>query len=193
MAINADSPKPSSRPREPRPALIFLIGSRGSGKTTVARGIAQRLGWTWLDADEVLEKGTGKSIREIFATEGEVGFRRRESAVLAGLCKLQRQVIATGGGVVLRPENRALLTHYGWCVWLTADVETLWQRLRDDPSTPERRPKLTVGGIEEIAEMLHKREAFYVQCANLTVSTSGRAPDGIVAEILERWALVPRT
>src|SRR5690348_9819218 len=110
-------------------SLLFLIGPRGSGKSTIARLLAHELGWSWLDADEVLEKNCGQSIRSLFATEGEAGFRDREAAVLAELCRLQRHVLATGGGVVLRESNRELLRAGGRVVWLTADIETLWQRL----------------------------------------------------------------
>src|SRR5262245_25909137 len=88
---------------------LFLIGPRGSGKTTVAALVAGRLGWDWVDADTVLERRAGMSVRAVFAAEGEPGFRDRESAVLAELCRLGRHVIATGGGVVLREPNRQLL------------------------------------------------------------------------------------
>src|SRR6516225_5630423 len=92
---------------------LFLVGYRGTGKTTVARLLAARLGWEWVDADAVLEGRYGRSIRRIFADEGEAGFRDKEAAVLVDLCRGRRQVVATGGGVVLRPENRARLRAAG--------------------------------------------------------------------------------
>ena len=92
---------------------LFLIGPRGSGKTTVARLLAARLGWDWVDADDVLEARHGKSIRDVFAEEGEAGFRDRESAVLADLCGRRRCVVSTGGGVVVREANRALAAGVG--------------------------------------------------------------------------------
>src|SRR5438046_967396 len=98
-------------------ANIFLIGYRGAGKTTVARLLADRLGWDWLDADALLEAQHGRSVRTIFQEEGEGGFRTKEALVLEQLCRGQRQVIATGGGVVLRPENRDRLRASGWVVW----------------------------------------------------------------------------
>jgi shikimate kinase len=167
--------------------LLFLIGPRGSGKSTVARLLARELGWDWLDADDVLEQRHGRSIRAIFETEGEASFRVKESAILAELCRLRRHVLATGGGGVLRPENRELLRRSGRVVWLTADVETLWQRLQGDEATAERRPALSVGGREEIAEIMRAREPFYRECADWIVETAGRSPAEIVAEIL-RWA-----
>jgi shikimate kinase len=165
---------------------IFLIGPRGSGKSTVARLLAAALRWDWLDADDEVEKRCGRSIRQLFEAEGEVGFRDREAAVLAELCRLRRHVIATGGGVVLRPSNRDALRAAGCIVWLTADVETLWQRLQSDGSTAERRPALTVGGREEIAQIMRIREPLYRQCADYVVDTAGRSVHDIVAEIV-RW------
>lgn len=164
--------------------LLFLIGPRGSGKSTIARLLARELEWDWLDADDEVEKRYGQSIRALFAAAGETSFRDKEAAVLADLCRLRRHVIATGGGAVLREGNRALLRSAGRVVWLNADAETLWQRLQADGATAERRPQLTVGGRAEIAEILRVREDLYRQCANFAVETGGRAPDAIVAEIL---------
>jgi shikimate kinase len=166
--------------------LLFLIGPRGSGKSTVARLLAEQLAWAWLDADDELEKRYGQSIRAIFAAEGEAGFRDKESAVLLDLCQRQRHVIATGGGVVLRESNRVLLRQTGRVVWLTADVETLWRRVQGDDATVERRPALTVGGREEMADILRIREPLYRNCADVIVDTEGRSPEEIAAEIL-RW------
>jgi shikimate kinase len=170
---------------------LFLIGSRGSGKSTIARLLAHELGWDWLDADTELEKRYGQSIRAIFAAEGEAGFRDKESAVLVQLCRLSRYVVATGGGVVLREGNRVLLRASGRTVWLTADVETLWQRVQADSTTAERRPPLTLGGRAEMEEILHFREPLYRQCADIVVETTGRDPNEIAAEIL-RWMDIAR-
>lgn len=166
---------------------MFLTGARGSGKTTVARLLAERLRWPWLDADDVLESRAGRSVRALFAAEGEAGFRAREAEVLAELARLSRHVVATGGGGVLREENRALLRR-GWVVWLTADVDTLWQRLQGDGTTAERRPALTVGGREEVAEVLRVREPLYRACADLVVATAGRPPEAVVEDILAAWS-----
>jgi shikimate kinase len=179
----------------PRSSLLFLIGPRGSGKTTVARLLAERLGWAWVDADDVLERRAGCSIRGVFATEGEEGFRQREAMVLAELCERKHHVIATGGGVILGEDNRRRLRAAGRVVWLTADVETLWQRMQTDASTAERRPALRGGGIEEIAEILRIREPLYRACADAIVQTAGKAPGEIVEEILSvsksgQWSVV---
>src|SRR4051812_3809910 len=122
--------------------LLFLIGYRGSGKTTVGRIVADRLGRGFLDADTAVEVTYGQSIRDIFAAEGEAGFREKESAVLGVLCGATRTVIATGGGIVLREENRNLLTRHGFVAWLSADAQTLLARIQADPTTAARRPDL---------------------------------------------------
>ena len=159
--------------------LLFLIGGRGTGKTTVARLLAHQLGWEWVDADEALELRHGQSIRAIFAAEGEAGFRDKEAAVLEELCRSARLVVATGGGVVLREANRKRLRVTGRVVWLTADAQTIWGRLQRDPVTAERRPALTVGGLAEIKELLRAREPLYRGAADFTVSTSGRTPEEV--------------
>jgi shikimate kinase len=168
----------------PRHPVIFLVGYRGSGKTTVARLLAQQLRWSWMDADVVLESCHGRSIRQIFAEDGEAAFRDKEAALLVDLCNLREYVIATGGGVVLRPENRLRLRQAGRVVWLTADPPTLWRRLQQDVTTAERRPTLTVGGLAEIEELLRAREPFYRECAHLVVDTAGRSAEDVAAAIL---------
>src|SRR5438034_11361464 len=103
----------------PAPRL-FLVGYRGTGKTAVGGLLAGALGWSFADADARLEAAAGKSVADVFRDEGEPGFRDREAAVLAELCRAERHVVATGGGVVLRPANRELLRRSGHVVWLTA-------------------------------------------------------------------------
>jgi shikimate kinase len=164
--------------------LLFLVGYRGTGKTTTARLLSVRLGWGYVDADDVVEEQAGRTVREIFAAEGEAGFRARESVVLAGLCKGERQVVATGGGVVLAEANRRLLKSSGFVVWLTADAETIWQRMQADATTAHRRPNLAGGGLSEIAELLAWREPLYRDCADFTVDTTHRRPEDVVSVIL---------
>ena len=124
---------------------IFLIGYRGTGKSTVARLLADKLGIEAIDADHELERRAGKTIRRIFTEDGEPRFRELESTLLAEFGQRDDVVIATGGGVVLRPENRAIL-RTGRVVWLTAPADVLWRRMCGDESTRERRPDLAQGG-----------------------------------------------
>jgi len=170
---------------------IYLVGPRGSGKTTVARALADALGWAWRDADAALVEAAGRSIRELFESEGEAGFRDRESAVLRELARCDRHVIATGGGVVLRPENRELLRATGLVVRLTADVATLCQRLSSDATTAEQRPGLTgraAADPEEVAVVVAAREPLYAATAHVTVDTAGKSVAAIVAEVVATWS-----
>src|SRR5258707_7250863 len=104
------------------PCNLFLIGYRGTGKSTVASILAAELGWKCVDADGLLEAKAGMSIREIFELEGEAGFRLRESELLGEICGGSQQVVATGGGVILDRRNRERLIASGVCVLLEADV-----------------------------------------------------------------------
>jgi shikimate kinase len=169
---------------EPVPACIFLIGYRGSGKSRVAKLVAERLGWQWLDADELLADRAGRSIREIFAAEGETGFRNREAELLAELCRLERHVIATGGGVILRQENRARLRQ-GLVVWLTAEPATLWRRIAGDAASAAQRPDLAGGGLAEVEELLAARLPHYRDCAHFIVDTENRTPEMSAEHIVD--------
>src|SRR5262249_54099067 len=147
-----------------------LIGYRGTGKTTVARELGRRLDWPGVDADEQLEARAGRSIAAIFATEGEGVFRDLESEVLADLFARSNLVVATGGGVVLREENRRILARADLVVWLHASVTTICQRMAEDKTTAARRPQLTAqGGAAEVVRLLAEREPFYRACAQLEI------------------------
>ena len=167
---------------------LILIGYRGTGKSTVGRLVAGRLGWDFVDCDERIEAVAGRSIAAIFAAEGEAGFRDRESAVLRELASRERIVLATGGGAVLRPANRALLRDAGFVVWLTAQPETIWNRLQGDASTTSRRPNLTAaGGINEVRELLAAREPFYREVAHFIADADVPSPEVVATAILTAW------
>jgi shikimate kinase len=168
--------------------IVFLIGYRGSGKTTVGRILAARLGWNFVDADSLLEERRGKTIREIFAEDGESSFRETESAILTELCSRTNAVIATGGGVILRPENRELLKRHGFVAWLDADAATLWARIQADTTTADRRPQLTVGGLAEVEQLLAARELLYRSCSDLEVPVASLSPEQAADAILAAWA-----
>lgn len=169
---------------------LFLIGYRGTGKTTVGALAAERLGWRFVDADALLQQRAGRSIAEIFAAGGEPAFRELEQQIVAELAQRQDHVIALGGGAVLRQANRdALAAADGVVVWLTASADCLAQRLAQDAATAAQRPALTGQSPEaEIATLLGEREPLYRQCAAWAVDTQGRSPAEIAADILKRLA-----
>lgn len=170
------------------PPRVFLIGARGAGKTTIARTLADRLGWAWVDLDAEVETAAGRSVARIFAEEGEPAFRAREDEALANACGRDRLVVATGGGVVLRPSNQQRLRLCGMTVWLTADADTLWGRIASDPGSADRRPDLGGGGVDEVRHILATRAALYRDWAAIEVPTGGRTPTQIADDIARRLA-----
>ena len=163
---------------------LFLIGYRGTGKSIVAQRLALKLGWEWVDADVEVELCAGKSIAEIFADDGEEAFRNLEEAVVKQLCERQSQVIALGGGAVLRAETRQRIRKSGSVVWLIATPATIAVRLAADPTTATRRPNLTShGGLVEIEQVLGQRSPIYQSCADFTVDTENRTAQEVADEI----------
>jgi shikimate kinase len=170
--------------------ILTLIGYRATGKTTLARLLAERLGWDWIDADVEIERRAGKSIARIFAEEGEPAFRDLEARVIADLCRRDRLVLAAGGGAPLRPESRRAMREAGKVAWLTARPETILARMTADAATVARRPNLTDRTpLEEIVELLKAREPVYQESADWVVDTEGRTPDVLATEIVERLGL----
>ena len=148
---------------------IYLIGMMGAGKSAVGRPLAEALGYRFLDADDALEQVAGRTIPEIFSTDGEAGFRELETAVLGQIAGWHSLVVATGGGVVTRPENWGHMRQ-GVVVWLDAPAPLLLQRLRAD-STP--RPLLQAGDPRaRLSELLAQRQPLYAQ-ADLRVQQAG--------------------
>ena len=165
--------------------VVTLIGYRGRGKSSIAGPLAARLGCRWVDADPAIEQRAGKSISEIFATDGEPAFRQLEREVIAGLLQEEELVLAAGGGAILDAGTRTAMRAAGPVVWLTAPVAELAQRIEGDQTTGDRRPQLTqTGGLAEIEQVLRQREPLYRECAHLECGTSGREIEAIVTEIL---------
>jgi shikimate kinase len=164
---------------------LYLIGLRGSGKTTVGRLLADRLGWAFADADEEIETLATQSIAELFDAVGLEGFRDRETELLRELALRQNHVIATGGGCIVRVENRELLRATGTTIWLTGEPHSLWPRVQRDSQSATRRPSLTnLSALEEIERLSQEREPLYREVADLTVATDGRSPDEVVSAIV---------
>jgi len=168
---------------------LVLIGYRATGKTTLARLLAQRLQCDWIDADVEIERRAGKSIARMFAEDGEPAFRDLEAQVIAELCARERLVLAAGGGAPLRPESRQAMRAGGTVVWLQARPETVLQRMSGDATTLARRPSLTdKNPLDEIVHLLERREPIYRESAHLAIDTEGKTPEQIVAEILGQIA-----
>jgi len=166
---------------------LILIGYRATGKTTLAKMLAERIGWEWTDADVEIERRAGKSIARIFAEDGEPAFRDLEAEVIADLCGRERLVLAAGGGAPMREESRRAMRDGGQVVWLLARPETILTRMSADPTNPDRRPNLTDRGpLDEIVHLLARRAPIYRQSAHLVVDTEGKTPEQLVAEILDR-------
>ncbi len=166
--------------------VITLIGYRGTGKSTLAGPLAKRLGWDWLDADVELERRAGRSIQDIFATDGEPEFRRLEWELLAELLQRDRLVIAAGGGAIGNAETRAAMKRAGPVVWLQASADTIEHRLATDPTTGQRRPNLTSsGGRTEIERLLAIREPLYRECATIVLDTEQASTEQLVNIVVD--------
>jgi shikimate kinase len=165
--------------------MLILIGYRATGKTTLAKLLAEKLGWDWIDADVEIERVAGKSIKRIFAEEGEPAFRDLEAKVIADLCRRERLVIAAGGGAPLRDENRRAMRAAGKVVWLTARPETIHARMSGDATTADRRPNLTARApLAEIVHLLAVREPIYRDTADFVLDTENRKPEELADEIV---------
>ena len=164
---------------------IFLVGMMGAGKTTVGRQLARRLHKRFVDCDHEIEARTGVSIPTIFEIEGEDGFRRREAQTIEELTEMQGIVLATGGGVVLDPENRRRLHETGWVVYLNVPPLLLYQRTKHD----RNRPLLQVEDPLARLEALHaQRDPLYRETAHWVVEGGQLLASGVVHHLLREYS-----
>jgi shikimate kinase len=162
------------------PNNIYFIGLMGAGKTTVGKLLAKSLGKTFYDTDQVIEQRTGVKIPTIFELEGEAGFRKRETAIIEELTGLQGIVLATGGGAVIAEENRLLLKQKGFVIYLRANVNDLWYRMRND----KHRPLLqNVDVRARLEQLYHQRNPLYTETASLIVDTGNQPVASILHQI----------
>ncbi len=151
------------------PENVILVGFMGSGKTTIGRLAAKALNFQFLDTDQLIVDRTGRQISDLFAELGEEHFRDQETAVIRSLVTANRCVIATGGGAVIRPENREMLRRSGFVVLLTASEEVLLERV----SRNSKRPLLQCENPREaVRRLLTSRQEAYEHAANWTLDTT---------------------
>ena len=162
-----------------RPALVFLVGFMGSGKTTVGQALATLMGWRFIDLDRMIEAREGQAIREIFERRGEPEFRRLEHDAIAACRELSETVIALGGGAFVAEANRALIGTLGTTVWLDCPLEVCLARIGDDPARP------LLGGGEAMRALFDRRRPTYA-LADWIVQPDNRAPEETAVEIFTR-------
>lgn len=162
---------------------IFLVGPMGVGKSTIGRLLAAELQAPFYDTDRVIEERTGADIPWIFDVEGESGFRDRESAVLAELARGEPAVIATGGGIVLRPDNAISMHRAGRVCYLIAPLEQLFARTAKD----KKRPLLQVDDPrQKMRDILAERDPLYRAAADFVINTERRSPRAAARAIIDQ-------
>ncbi len=159
---------------------LFLIGLMGAGKTTVGKILARRLHWPFYDSDHEIESRTGVKIPTIFEIEGEGGFRNREVEIIAELVDLPDIVLATGGGAVLRQENRDALKRHGTVIYLRANVDDLYERTRHDRNRPLLQTENPKARLQALFE---QRDPIYRELADIVVDTSRQSVNSLVSQL----------
>lgn len=166
---------------------LILVGPMGAGKSTIGRLLAKELRMPFRDSDKEIEVRTGADIPWIFDVEGEQGFRDREQSVIADLAQAGSAVIATGGGAVMRPENRAALSAGGYVVYLHASIEQQIGRTAKD----RNRPLLRGPNPEQVlSDLMKVRDPLYREIADIVIETDERPPRMVVQEILNQLDLL---
>lgn len=165
------------------PRNIFLIGPMGAGKSAVGRYLARTLHLSFVDSDDEIESRTGVDIPFIFEKEGEEGFRKRETAVIDDLSKMDGVVLATGGGAVINPDSRSRLGGRGFVVYLYTTVDqqvARTQKGRERPLLESTDPRAT------LQELLDTRDPMYREIADIIVETDGRKVKSVATEIIDQ-------
>lgn len=186
MTADELDPPPAAAPPEragtddPRPGNVFLIGLMGAGKTTVGRLLAKHRQLDFVDSDQEIEARCGVSIPTIFEIEGEAGFRRREAAMIDELTQRRGIVLATGGGAVLDPDNRARLKARGTVVYLRAHPHELYLRTRHDRNRPLLQ---TEDPLQKLKALYQLRHPLYMEIADIVLDTGRQSVHCLVRRL----------
>lgn len=165
-----------------RPCNLVLVGFMGSGKTTIGRRLAEDLDFGFIDLDEEIERTANCSISEIFANEGEQKFREYEHQILLRCQGVNKQIISTGGGIIERAENRALLRKTGFVIWLIANLRETLERTAHS----NNRPLLKVENMKEVVRcLIRTRYPLYEEVADLHIYTNNLSPKETVCGIVD--------
>ncbi|HIJ22846.1 MAG: shikimate kinase AroK [Gammaproteobacteria bacterium] len=162
---------------------IFLVGLMGAGKSTIGKRLAESMGKKFIDSDHEIERRTGVSIPTIFDIEGEEGFRTRETAVIDELTQQRGIVLATGGGAILRPENRSFLSARGLVIYLNASVDQLHRRTRMDRNRPLLQ---TDDPRARLQSLFDERDVLYREVADLVTGTDERSVQQAIPELIHK-------
>lgn len=157
-----------------------MIGMMGAGKTTVGRLLARQTGKEFIDSDEEIQRRTGVTIPHIFDVEGEAGFRQREMSVISDLVSRDNIVLATGGGAVLKEQNRKELSNNGIVVYLKSSVHDLWLRTRHDRNRPLLQ---TEDPRAKLRELYEQRDPIYMEVADLVIQTGKQSAASLVSRL----------
>lgn len=158
---------------------VVLVGFMGTGKSTIGKLLAKRLGWSFTDTDEWIEREQGTTISELFRKHGEAYFRSLESKALRELLTEKKRILATGGGAVLAEENRVCMLENGFVIALTADTETIICRVSSDRSRP-----LLQGDLEERVQALMEQRKHAYKFAHVSIDTTSLSAQQIVEQII---------
>ncbi|MCO4825526.1 shikimate kinase [Amylibacter sp.] len=169
---------------------IAVIGLMGAGKTAVGTLVAQKLGAKFLDSDQEIEKAANMSVAEIFERDGEGFFRAKESQILERLLKSEPCVLSTGGGAYMSDVNRDLISEYGVALWLKADLDLLWSRVRHKDTRPLLR---TQNPRQTLADLLELREPIYSKAEIAVESEKGISLDDMAIKIVEALVNSPQS
>lgn len=172
---------------------LYLIGYRGSGKSTVAPLVAKDLKRPSIDSDHLIVQKNNCSIADIFANSGETEFRRIEQQIVKQLGDLSNHVVSLGGGVPMFESNRMVLAATGKTVYLNGSPDVLWSRIAQDAASDELRPSLTdLDAKAEVDSLVNQRHPIYADCADYMIEVNQLSPQQIAEQIVQWWKSVDK-